>query len=88
MLDSSKDPVEPLKHKGVYSVPYSCEIPYIGETGRSIQVRLKEHCVDIMHDHHQKSYLAEHTHHIRIEEAKLITREEHYKRRKIREAWK
>ena len=84
MLDTSKDPVEPLKQKGVYSVPCSCEIPYIGETGRSVQVRLKEHCADIMHDRHQKSALAEHTHHSRyhicIEETKLITREEHYKR--------
>ena len=39
-----------------------------------------------MHDRHQKSALAEHAHHIRNEETKLITREEHYKRRKIREA--
>ena len=54
MLDTSKDPVEPLKQKGVYSVPCSCKIPYIGETGCSIQVRLKEHCADIMHDRHQK----------------------------------
>ena len=43
MLDSSKDPIEPLKQKGVYSIPCLCEIPYIGEIGRSIQVRLKEH---------------------------------------------
>ena len=90
MLDSSKDPIEPLKQKGVYSIPYSCEIPYIGETGGSIQVRLKEHSADIIHDRHQKSALAEHDnhscHHIRIEETKLITREDHYKRRKIREA--
>ena len=90
MLDSSKDPVEPLKQKGVYSIPYSCEIPYIGEIGRSIQVRLKEHFVDIIHDRLKKSALAEHAHHsrhhIRIEEKKLITIEDHYKRRKIREA--
>ena len=43
-----------------------------------------------MHDCHQKSALAEHAHqsrhHIRIEETKLITREKHYKRQKIREA--
>ena len=90
MLDTSKDPVEPLKRKGVYSVPCSCEIPYIGEIGRSVEVRLKEHCADIMHDRHQKSALAEHAHHswhhICIEETKLITREEHYKRWKIMEA--
>ena len=52
MLDSSKDLVEPLKQKGVYSVPCSCEIPYIRETGCSVQVRLKEHCVDIIHNRH------------------------------------
>ena len=43
-----------------------------------------------MQDHHQKLALAKHghqsRHHIRIEETKLITIEEHYKRRKIREA--
>ena len=43
-----------------------------------------------MHNRHQKLALAEHAHqshhHIRIQEAKLITREELYKRRKIREA--
>ena len=90
MLDSSKDPIEPLKQKGVYSIPCSCEIPYIGETGLSIQVRLKEHSAHIIHDRHQKSSLSEHAHHsrhhIRIEGTKLITREDHYKRRKIREA--
>ena len=45
---------------------------------------------DIRHDRHQKSALAEHAHHsrhhIRIEETKLIAREEHCRRRKIREA--
>ena len=53
-------------------------------------MRLKEHCANIMHDRHKKSALAEHTHHSRhhilIEETKLITREDHYKRRKTREA--
>ena len=90
MLDSSKDPAEPLKQKGVYSILCSCEIPYIGETRCSIQVRLKEHSANIIHDRHQKSALAEHAHHsrhhIRIEETKLITRQDHYSRRKIREA--
>ena len=65
MLNSSKDLVEPLKQKGVYNVRCSCEIPYIGETRRSVQVRLKEHCADIMHDRHQKSALAEYVHHSR-----------------------
>ena len=43
-----------------------------------------------MHDSHQKSVLTEHAHHSRHhilnEETKLITREDHYKRRKTREA--
>ena len=54
MLDTSKDPVEPLKLKGVYRFPCSCEIPYIGETRCYVQVKLKEHCANIMHNHHQK----------------------------------
>ena len=53
-------------------------------------MRLKEHSAYIIHDRHQKPALAEHArdsrHHIRIEGTKVITREDHCKRRKIREA--
>lgn len=38
-----KDPVNPKDMKGVYAIPCSCVIPYIGETGHSINLRIREH---------------------------------------------
>ena len=70
----------------------SCGKSYIGETGRSLQKRLKEHRADIKHERSRTSALADHSlktkHHLRLEDAKIIAREEHYLRRKIREALK
>ena len=63
---------------------------YIGEIGHSLQVRLKEHSAEIIHDRTEKYALAEHshttTHQICMEKALLITREEQYNRRRMREA--
>ena len=61
-VDSLKDPIEPGSYKGIYSIPCSCEIEYIGETGRSMKTRFKEHSAYIRHDRHKKSALAEHSH--------------------------
>jgi len=36
-LRSVKDTIDPYDSKGVYLVPFSCGIPYIGETSRSIK---------------------------------------------------
>ena len=89
MVDSLKDPIEPKHFKGVYSIPCSCSKPYIGETGRSIVTRLKEHEADLRHDRHKKFTLAEHAHltqhHICLENAKVISREDNLTKRKIRE---
>ena len=49
MLDKAKDPIDPKHNKCVYVIPGSCGILYINEIGCSVQVRLKEHCVDIFH---------------------------------------
>ena len=49
MLDKAKDPIDPMLKKGVYSIPCSCDEEYIGETGRSIKTRMKEHYADIKH---------------------------------------
>ena len=62
MVDSLKDPINPCAYKGVKSIPYSCGKEYIGETGRSMRTRFKEHSVDIRHDRHKKSALIEHSH--------------------------
>ena len=90
MLDKAKDPIDPKHKKGVYVIPCSCGKVYINETGRSVQVRLKEHCADIFHGLSKTSAIAEHSqdtnHHICIEDAKIIATEDHYNKRRIREA--
>ena len=88
-VDSLKDPIDPRAYKGVYSIPCSCGLSYIGETGRSMETRFKEHSADLRHDRHKKSALAEHAHltkhHICLEDAKVIAREDNLTKRKIRE---
>ena len=47
-LVRSKDGVEPTKQDGVvYRIPCECGEVYIGETGRPMQDRMKEHERDI-----------------------------------------
>lgn len=88
ILTTVKDITPPLKQKGVYEIPCCCEKTYIGETGRSVQVRLKEHIADEKYKR-TKSALAEHTletnHGILFDKTKLIHRENHYLKRKIKE---
>ena len=47
MLESIKDQIDPILHKGVYAIPFSCGKVYIGEIGRSMTVRFKEHVFDL-----------------------------------------
>ena len=74
----------------MYKIDFSCGKSYIGETGRSLQKSLKEHGADIKHERLRTSALAEHSsktkHQVRLEDAKIIAREDHYYRRKVREA--
>ena len=90
-MDSAKDQVDPRNHKGVYIIPCSCGKVYIGETETSINIRLKEHALDITRDRSNKSSLVEHSHnsshHVCIENAKLLTREENYLKRRVK-LWK
>ena len=60
MVDSAKDQVDPRNQKGMYIIPCSCGKVYIGETGRSLNIRFKEHALDITRDRANKSALAEH----------------------------
>jgi hypothetical protein len=89
-VDSAKDAMDPRQMKGVYEIPCSCGMVYIGETRRSLNVHLKEHIVDITHDCITKSTLVEHshntTHQICMDKASLIAKEEHYNKRRMREA--
>jgi len=90
MMRSVKDNIDRQQLKGVYKIDYSCGKSYIGETGRSLKIRLKEHAVDIKNERSRTSALAEHLsktkHHVCLEDAKVIAREDNYHKRKIREA--
>ena len=90
LLDKAKDPIDPRQQKCVYKILCSCGKVYIGETGRSPQKRLKEHTTDICRDRSYKYVLTEHSHntshHICIDKMRLLAREEHYTKRRIREA--
>ena len=63
---------------------------YIGETGWSLKVRLKEHGADICNQRVCTSALAEHSekskHHICLEDSSLLAKENHYFKRRFREA--
>ena len=86
-MRSVKDKIDRHQLKGVYKIDCSCGKSYIGETGRSLQTRLKEHVADIRNDRSRTSALAEHSsktrHHLCVENASIVAREEHYHRRKI-----
>jgi hypothetical protein len=59
MLDSSKDPMDPKMQKGVHTTSCSCGETYIKETRHSNQVRLKEHCAEIVYNHPKKISLSQ-----------------------------
>jgi len=60
----------------VYTIPCSCGRDYIHEGGKSLNIRIKEHCTDIKHNQIKISSLAEHSyntkHLIFIENDKII----------------
>ena len=89
-MRSVKDNQEHLQQKGVYIIKCSCGDQYIGETGRSVRIRLKEHSADIRNERTKSSALAEHVgktnHHICLEDTKVIANVEHQFKRKVREA--
>ena len=68
----------------------SCGKCYIGETGRSFQVRIKEHEEDIRKERTRTSALAEHSHktkhHVFLEDTKILAKEDHYYKRCLIEA--
>ena len=89
LVDSLKDLIEPKAYRGIYSIPCSCNKLYIGETSRSMETRFKEHSTDLRHNRYKKFALAEHAfitgHHICLENAKVIAREDNLFKRKIKE---
>ena len=74
----------------MYEVPCSCGKVYIGQIGHSLIARLKEHSVIISYRRINRYALVEHSyntsHQVCIENSSLITREDNYNKRRIREA--
>ena len=65
-----------LKTPGIYKIPCECGKVYIGQSGRSVQLRIKEHGRYIRLAQPDKSAVAEHSfnedHTIRVQETKLL----------------
>ena len=86
-----KDAVDSTKQDGVvYRIPCECGKVYIGETGRPMQDRIKEHDRDIRFARTQTSAVAEHTnntgHYPLWNEVKFIDRDPHWYKRRVKEA--
>ncbi|KAL9964368.1 hypothetical protein ACROYT_G027999 [Oculina patagonica] len=86
-----KDAVDSTKQDGVvYRIPCECGKVNIGETGRPMQDRIKEHDRDIRLARTQTSAVAEHTnntgHYPLWNEVKLIDRDSHWYTRRVKEA--
>jgi len=77
-------------HTIVYKIPCECGKVYIGETGRAIQDRIKEHDRDIRLTRTQTSAVsayANETGHLPIwKEVKFIDRDPHWYTRRVKEA--
>ena len=90
-LVQPKDTVDLAKQDGmVYRIPCECGIVYIGETGRPMHERIKEHDRDIRLARTQTSAVSEHAHktsHYPLwNKVKFIDRDLHWYTRRVKEA--
>ena len=87
-LVKPKDQTPKEKQCGlVYDIKcFNCNQYCIGETGRNLGVRFKEHTSRKGVDSSVKEHIREHGHECRIEEVKVLDREDNWLRRKIKEA--
>jgi predicted GIY-YIG superfamily endonuclease len=88
--NSAKDSIEAKNKCGVYKINCNCGLSYIGQTGRKIEERIKEHERNIRLEQTAKSAVAEHTitqgHEIEWEKSTLLHKNHRYKNRIITEA--
>ena len=93
MLSRPKDPIPKEKKTGViYEIPcQDCNTKYIGETGRALSTRIKEHQACVHLAKYEKSALAEHAnslgHDISWQDVDILSTQSNWLRRKITEAW-
>jgi hypothetical protein len=79
-----------LRTPGAYRIPCECGRVYIGQTGRSVDIRIKEHQRPTRLDHLDKSTVAEHSidqgHRIQFHDASILAMKTRYIDRIVREA--
>ena len=82
------DSVDKFQKPGVFRIPYECGLVYIGETGRNLSLRLKQHKTNCEKAELKKSAVAEHSwtsdHCIKWNEASISATESHKFFRKLR----
>jgi hypothetical protein len=87
---TAKDKRDPLSAAGVYKIPCSCGLAYIGTTKRSLKTRISEHRRNCRLAQTDKSAVAEHGlqdgHDIDFTETQLLANTRHYHARLNREA--
>ncbi|XP_050528175.1 uncharacterized protein LOC126898277 [Daktulosphaira vitifoliae] len=90
LLRNPKDKLPEMQTPGVYEIPCSCGKSYIGQTGRAIATRIKEHEKDVEYQRTEKSAVAEHAknkgHDIQFDKVKILNKEPHFGKRMYKEA--